>query len=330
MLKYYQNYANQPDLTDELSIELESILAKKERQLEKVRIEHEDQIVAIKEQKAEKLGQIEAEESAQLENLRQGRGNCTYEGDGRQETCREEHDRILDKIRTERDSQLEEVRKVTGEAQLQVEAEARVELVTIQAQLQQQLDNIRERYSDEIERIMRKCKEVACEETYTTTIPPVTTTPPVATTPPRATTPPAAATTAAATTPPANNTTPPAATTPPAIVTSTTMITYTTTTNPDECITEYDTAIIGYSNPPDATGSDIEQCRILCATKGTVGFVFGTGCNKSGPGCKRCFCMDHYTTQAENYAVSGTTNCVGMYLMSFNGSINHFMALVKK
>ena len=37
-----------------------------------MRVKHEDQIAAIKEQKAEKLGQIETDEAVQLEDLREG------------------------------------------------------------------------------------------------------------------------------------------------------------------------------------------------------------------------------------------------------------------
>ena len=63
---------NPSNLTDELSTELEGILAGKEKKLEDVRTKHEDQIAAIKEQKAEKLGQIETKEAVQLEDLRKG------------------------------------------------------------------------------------------------------------------------------------------------------------------------------------------------------------------------------------------------------------------
>ena len=156
---------NPLNLTDKPSTELEGVLAEKEMRLEAVRIEHEDQIVVIKEQKAEKLRQIETEEAVQLEILRQSREECALEGDGREETCREEHDRILDDIRTERDAQLEAVRVQSGEAQLEAIAEAKEELVLTQAQLEQQLKNIREQRFDEIEKIMRKCEggaEEAC------------------------------------------------------------------------------------------------------------------------------------------------------------------------
>ena len=155
---------NPPNFTDKPSTELEGVLAEKEMQLEAVRIDHEDQIVVIKEQKGEKLRQIETEEAVQLEILRQSREDCALEGDGRAETCREEHDRILDDIRTERDTQLEAVRVQSGEAQLEAIAEAKEELVLGQAQLEQQLKNIREQRFDEIEKIMRKC-EGGAEET---------------------------------------------------------------------------------------------------------------------------------------------------------------------
>merc|ERR1712241_459471 len=75
-----------------------------------------------------------------------------------EETCREEHDRILDEIRTERDTQLEAVRVQSIEDQLEVMEEAKQELVVMQAQLEQQLKNIREQHYDEIEKIMRKCE----------------------------------------------------------------------------------------------------------------------------------------------------------------------------
>ena len=73
-------------------------------------------------------------------------------------TFREEHDRILDQIRTERDTQLEAVRAQSTEDQLKVIADAKEELVIMQAQLEQQLKNIREQHYDEIEKIMRKCE----------------------------------------------------------------------------------------------------------------------------------------------------------------------------
>ena len=44
------------------------------------------------------------------------------------------------------------------EDQLQVIADAKEELVIMQAQLEQQLKNIREQHYDEIEKIMRKCE----------------------------------------------------------------------------------------------------------------------------------------------------------------------------
>ena len=44
-----------------------------------VRIAHEDQIVVIKEQKAERLRQIETEEAVQLEILRQNRDVLSVE-----------------------------------------------------------------------------------------------------------------------------------------------------------------------------------------------------------------------------------------------------------
>ena len=60
------------NLNDEPFTELEGILAQKQMQMEQVRIEHEDQIVVIEEQKAERLAEIETEEAVQLEKLRQG------------------------------------------------------------------------------------------------------------------------------------------------------------------------------------------------------------------------------------------------------------------
>ena len=44
-----------------------------------VRVAHEDQIVVIKEQKAERLRQIETEEAVQLEILRQNRDVLSVE-----------------------------------------------------------------------------------------------------------------------------------------------------------------------------------------------------------------------------------------------------------
>merc|ERR1711992_163061 len=106
-------------------------------QMEAARIEHEDQMVVIEEQKAERLRDIETEEAVQLERLRQSREDCAHEGNEHGETCREEYDRILDEIRTERDSQLEVIRSQSVEDQLQVIADAKEELVIMQAQLEQ-------------------------------------------------------------------------------------------------------------------------------------------------------------------------------------------------
>ena len=60
------------NLNDAPFTELEGILAQKQMQMEAVRIYHEDQIVVIEEQKAERLADIETEEAVQLERLRQG------------------------------------------------------------------------------------------------------------------------------------------------------------------------------------------------------------------------------------------------------------------
>ena len=110
-----------------------------------MRIQHEDQIMAITEQKAEKLRQIETEEAVQLEMLRQQRNGslsphgykmiqihqlkifhflyreqCAIEGNEHEASCIEEHDAQLDEIRTRRDAALEEVRVQSEQAQLQV------------------------------------------------------------------------------------------------------------------------------------------------------------------------------------------------------------------
>merc|ERR1712012_658796 len=138
--------------------QLEEILAQKEIRLEQVRIQHEDQIMAITEQKAEKLRQIETEESVQLEMLRQQREQCAIEGNKHEASCIEEHDAMLDEIRTRRDAALEAVRVESEQAQLQIMASTRDELVVIQAQLEQQLRNIREQRYMEIERVMRTCE----------------------------------------------------------------------------------------------------------------------------------------------------------------------------
>merc|ERR1711884_691907 len=135
-----------------------SQLAQKEIRLEQVRIQHEDQIMAITEQKAEKLRQIETEEAVQLEMLRQQREQCAIEGNEHEASCIEEHDAMLDEIRTRRDAALEAVRVQSEQAQLQIMAATRDELVVIQAQLEQQLRNIREQRYMEIERVMRTCE----------------------------------------------------------------------------------------------------------------------------------------------------------------------------
>ena len=68
------------NLNDEPFTELEGILAQKQMQMEQVRIEHEDQIVVIEEQKAERLAEIETEEAVQLEKLRQGGNSIGFFG----------------------------------------------------------------------------------------------------------------------------------------------------------------------------------------------------------------------------------------------------------
>ena len=157
-------------MNNELLTELEDILNHGQMQMEAVRIEYENQIVVIKKQKAERLREIEKEESAELVMLRQSREDCANEGNEHEETCREKHDRTLDQIRTQRDSQLEVVRTQSVEDQLQVNNDATKELVKKQAQLKQQLKNIREQRYEQIERIMRQraggpedyCPELDC------------------------------------------------------------------------------------------------------------------------------------------------------------------------
>merc|ERR1712117_920028 len=146
------------EIRSQRDTELEEVLAQKEIRLEQVRIQHEDQIMAITEQKAEKLRQIETEEAVQLEMLRQQREQCAIEGNEHEASCIEEHDAQLDEIRTRRDAALEAVRVQSEQAQLQIMAAARDELVVIQAQLEQQLRNIREQRYMEIERVMRTCE----------------------------------------------------------------------------------------------------------------------------------------------------------------------------
>jgi len=121
--------------------------------------------MAITEAKAERLRQIETEEAVQLEMLRQQREECTDEGDQHEASCFEEHDAQLDEIRTRRDAALEAVRVQSEQDQLQIMAAARDQLVIVQAQLEQQLQNIREQRYEEIERVMRRCEggaEEAC------------------------------------------------------------------------------------------------------------------------------------------------------------------------
>ena len=74
----------------------------------------------------------------------QSREGCAEEGDEHGETCREKHDKTLDEIRTERDKELDDVRKEAEEDQKQVEAGAKEVLAITQAQIEQQLKNIRE------------------------------------------------------------------------------------------------------------------------------------------------------------------------------------------
>ena len=76
------------NLNDKPFTELEGILAQKQIQMETVRIEHEDQMVVIEQQKAERLADIETEEAVELEKLRQSRDNCANAGNEQAETCR--------------------------------------------------------------------------------------------------------------------------------------------------------------------------------------------------------------------------------------------------
>ena len=75
------------------------------------------------------------------------------------------------------------------------------------------------------------------------------------------------------------------------------------------CTTEFDMEIDGAqgSGGPDGSfnsSTDIEACRSLCASKGAVGFRFGTN-------VFNCHCTDYYATVPYNGAIAGTTSCVG-------------------
>ena len=71
----------------------------------------------------------------------------------------------LDSIRTLRDNALEAVRVQAKDDELQVMAEAREGLITIQSQLKMQLKNLREQRYNEIEATMRRCEGGAALQT---------------------------------------------------------------------------------------------------------------------------------------------------------------------
>jgi len=145
--------------------ELEGILAEKEIQKEASRIAHEDQIIVITENKAQRLRELDSEEAVQLGMLRDSRDTCAVDADNMEATCWEEHEIQLDEIRTRRDAALEAIRVQADADELAVRNAAKEELVIIQAQLEQQLKNIREVRYDEIEKVMRQCEggaEEAC------------------------------------------------------------------------------------------------------------------------------------------------------------------------
>ena len=154
-----------PKSTNGLSTELEGILAEKEIQKEASRIAHEDQIIVITENKAQRLRELDSEEAVQLGLLRDSRDTCAVDADNMEATCWEEHEIQLDEIRTRRDAALEAIRVQADADELAVRNAAKEELVIIQAQLEQQLKNIREVRYDEIEKVMRQCEggaEEAC------------------------------------------------------------------------------------------------------------------------------------------------------------------------
>ena len=154
-----------PKSTNGLSSELEGILAEKEIRKEASRIEHEDQIIVITENKAQRLRELDTEETVELQVLRDSRDTCAADADNIEATCWEEHEIQLDEIRTRRDAELEAIRVQADADEVAVMNEAKEELVIIQAQLEQQLKNIREVRYDEIEKVMRQCEggaEEAC------------------------------------------------------------------------------------------------------------------------------------------------------------------------
>ena len=73
------------------------------------------------------------------------------------------------------------------------------------------------------------------------------------------------------------------------------------------CNTDFNTTLEGKSNTPDDTmtlDTDIEPCRLLCAEKGSPGFVFSSN-------SKGCYCVNNYVTSSHAYYTSGTTSCYG-------------------
>ena len=94
----------------------------------------------------------------ELEALRMSRMKCAEEGQEKVETCAENINSQLDRMRTERDEQLVVVR-TKHEQQIEREMTAgKNQLIMVQAQLTEQLKNIREHHDGLLEKIMMKCE----------------------------------------------------------------------------------------------------------------------------------------------------------------------------
>ena len=77
------------------------------------------------------------------------------------------------------------------------------------------------------------------------------------------------------------------------------------------CTTDYDTTIDGITTDEAiVSGSDVEPCRHLCATRGAVAFVFSRS-------TLNCYCSDHYSTKPRRGVTSGTTSCIDVGNESF-------------
>jgi len=112
----------------------------------------------IRRQETQKINQLTVERTTELQSLRTERMKCEAQGQQKVETCTEKIDHQMDTVRTERDEALSVVR-INTEAEIERETAIRHnQLVRVQAQLEEQLKNIRALHYDKIEKVMRVCE----------------------------------------------------------------------------------------------------------------------------------------------------------------------------